>query len=347
MTLIMYRTLALCWGALAGAAAFAQPPAGYYDPAEGLSGPALRTALRTIIDDHLVIGYSSLWSAFQSTDDKPNGKVWDMYSDVPGGTPPYEFTFGSDQCGTYSGEGDCFNREHSFPKVWFSDQPPMNSDLFHIYPTDGYVNNERGDLPYGKVGSADWTGQNGSKKGLCVAPGYSGTVFEPIDAYKGDLARSYFYMLTRYQTQIASWSSPMLQGGDLAPWARTLLLQWNDADPVSPKETDRNNAVYVFQHNRNPFIDRPEWVHAIWDPNAGVQEADAAAARLWTDEQGLHLSRPTAMTGTVRIVDLTGRTLLERAITGVRVDLPFDAPHGAYIADVVLPEGRRAQRFVW
>jgi len=69
-----------------------------------------------------------------------NGYVWDMYSDVPGGTPAYYFTFGDDQCGNYSGEGDCYNREHSFPKSWYGDVLPMNTDLFHLYPTDGWVN---------------------------------------------------------------------------------------------------------------------------------------------------------------------------------------------------------------
>ncbi|HEX2616552.1 MAG TPA: endonuclease, partial [Flavobacteriales bacterium] len=230
--------------ALIGLRAQAQPPAGYYNSAEGLSGEPLRNALHNIIDDHTVLSFNTLWAWFQSTDDRADGKVWDMYSDNPTGTPPYSFTFVTDQCGNYNGEGDCYNREHSFPKSWFGgDVPPMNSDLFHIYPTDGYVNNARGELPFGEVGSADWTSQNGSKTGQNVTPGYGGTVFEPIDAYKGDFARSYFYMLTRYWGQTGSWSSPMLNTGDLANWAETLLITWNDMDPVSQKETDRNNAV--------------------------------------------------------------------------------------------------------
>mgnify|MGYP003969858621 CR=1 FL=1 len=181
----------------------AQIPTGYYDTAEGLSGEGLRLALHNIIDDHNVQSYSSLWTHFQSTDKKPNNKVWDMYSDVPGGTPPYEYTFGSDQCGNYGGESDCYNREHSWPKSWFNNASPMNSDLFHLYPTDGYVNGMRSNYPFGEV-------------------------------------------------------------SDLKEWAVDMLLDWHEADPVSEKEIDRNNAVYDIQDNRNPFIDHPEWVDCIW-----------------------------------------------------------------------------------
>jgi len=248
----------------------AQPPQGYYNSASGLYGTSLQQALHDIIDDHNVLSYDELWDAFEQTDKKQNGKVWDMYSDNPGGTPPYEFTFGSDQCGGYSGEGDCFNREHSWPKSWFSDKPPMYSDLFHLYPTDGYVNNRRSNYPFGEVGSASWISENGSKVGDCSAPGYSGTVFEPIDEYKGDFARTYFYMATRYYGEDNGWAgSPMTNGSQLKSWAVTMLLLWHQNDPVSQKEINRNNAVYSYQQNRNPFIDHPEYAPNIWSPNAG------------------------------------------------------------------------------
>lgn len=257
---------------------FAQAPAGYYNTANGLTGTPLRLALHNIIDNHMVKSYDFLWTAFKTTDDKPNGKVWDMYSDKPSGTPSYEYTFTSDQCGNYSGEGDCYNREHSWPKSWFNDASPMVSDMFHLYPTDGYVNGKRSNYPFGEVGSATWTSTNGSKLGNCNYPGYSGTVFEPIDEYKGDFARTYFYMSTRYYTEDGSWgSNGMVNGADLEPWAAKMLLEWHHNDPVSQKEVDRNNTVYGFQNNRNPFIDHPEWADYIWDPNVGVEEG---AARL-------------------------------------------------------------------
>lgn len=243
----------------------AQIPSGYYNSAQGLTGAPLKTALHNIIKNHTTVSYASLWTHFQSTDKKTNGKVWDIYSDIPSGTPPYAFTFSTDQCGSYNGEGVCYNREHSWPQSWFTSQTTPSSDLFHIYPTDGYVNNMRSNYPYGDVTTPSWTSQNGSKLGPCTDVGYSQTVFEPIDEYKGDLARGYFYMSTRYQTEDASWST---SGGTnkstILPWEVDVLLQWNAQDPVSPKEIDRNNAIYQIQHNRNPFIDNPQWADSIW-----------------------------------------------------------------------------------
>jgi endonuclease I len=261
--------------------AVAQPPAGYYDNAQGKYGTQLQQALHDIIDGHSSQSYSSLWTHFQTTDKKPNGKVWDMYSDIPGGTPPYEFTFGSDQCGNYNSENDCYNREHSWPKSWFDDQYPMYTDLFHLVPTDGYVNSKRSNYPYGEVGSASWTSMNGSKLGSCSTSGYSGTVFEPRDDFKGDFARNYFYMSTRYYNEDSGWpGSGMVTGSQLKPWAKVMLLRWAQDDPVSQKEIDRNNAVYAIQHNRNPFIDHPEYANNIWGTNVGISEEQAPVALL-------------------------------------------------------------------
>ncbi len=245
----------------------AQIPDGYYDSTDGLEGDVLRLALHNIIDNHQVHSYTSLFTHFESTDMKPDGTVWDMYSDVPGGTPPYVYHYGgADQCGNYGGESDCFNREHSWPQSWFNSNSPMKTDLFHVYPTDGYVNGQRGSYPYGDVNTPLWTSQNGSMRGTSGTPGYSGIVFEPIDEYKGDLARTYFYMSTRYYTEDAGWdTNDMVDGADLLPWAVDLLMAWHSADPVSQKELDRNEAVYQIQTNRNPFIDHPEWVACIWD----------------------------------------------------------------------------------
>ncbi len=247
---------------------FAQIPAGYYNGTSSLTGNALKSKLHTIIRGHTVRSYNQLWTDFQTTDKKANGKVWDMYSDVPGGSPAYEYTFGSGQCGTYSAEGDCYNREHSFPKSWWGGgSDTMYTDLFHLVPTDGFVNSKRSNFPYGEVGSATWTSTNGCKLGTSNYPGYSGTVFEPIDEYKGDFARNYFYMATRYKNKISSWNSDMLAGADFSSWALNLLLDWNTQDPVSQKELDRNDHVYGIQGNRNPFIDHPEWVNDIWNPS--------------------------------------------------------------------------------
>lgn len=285
---------------------FAAVPSGYYSTATG-SGATLKTQLYNIIRNHTALSYDDLWTAFQTTDAKANGKVWDMYSDVPGGTPPYEYTFGSAQCGNYSNEGDCFNREHSMPASWFSDAAPMYTDLFHLYPTDGYVNNRRGSFPFGEVGTVTYTSLNGSKVGASNYPGYSGTVFEPIDEYKGDFARSYFYMATRYENLIGGWyvnsseANAVLQNNSFPvfePWFLNMLAEWHVQDPVSAKETARNDAVYSLQGNRNPYIDNPQYVYSVWgvgatgpsEPQSHVTNFSARNIRLqWTDATGANL----------------------------------------------------------
>lgn len=278
---------------------FGQAPAGYYDGANGKTGNDLKYSLYLIIKDHTVLSYDQLWTAFQYTDKKSNGKVWDMYSDIPGGTPPYEFTFSSDQCGNYSGESDCYNREHSFPKSWFSDASPMYSDLFHLYPTDGYVNGKRSNWPFGEVSSPSWTSLNGSKVGTCSYPGYSGTVFEPIDEYKGDFARSYFYMVTRYHNVITGWNTDMLDGSQFpafTSWAKNMLIEWHNQDPVSQKEIDRNNVIYNdYQHNRNPFIDNPDYVDLIW--GVGTVNVSFTSNPLTTAQAGVTYTYNITVTG--------------------------------------------------
>jgi Endonuclease I/Lamin Tail Domain/FlgD Ig-like domain len=254
-------------------------PAGYYDPAIGLKGEPLRLALHNIIDNHYVISYSGLYAAYYTTDDKPNGKVWDMYSDVPGGTPPYEYTFGVDEGGDAGAEGTGYNREHSFPSSWYGGSGTPYTDVYMVYPTDNRVNNMRSNYPFGETDAADWTSLNGSKRGPCSYPGYTGTIFEPIDEYKGDFARTYFYMSTRYYTEDGSWpGSPMVDGSQLLPWAENLLLEWHAADPVSTKEIERNDAAYGIQSNRNPFIDRPDFVLKMFRPASPVPQPEVPIA---------------------------------------------------------------------
>lgn len=248
-------------------------PQGYYNGTEGLVGNALKTKLHSIIksDDHP--SYSGLWSAYQQTDKKPNGKVWDIYSDVPNGTPPYQYNFGSDQCGNYSGEGDCYNREHLWAQSWTNDDSKHKTDLHHVYPTDGYVNNRRGNYAFGEVNNASWTSRNGGKLGNNSVSGYNGTVFEPIDEYKGDIARALMYVSVRYYQEDSGWStSDMTNKSVIKDWAMSMLLRWHEEDPVDDKEINRNNAVYNIQRNRNPFVDYPEFANMIWDPYWSVDE---------------------------------------------------------------------------
>jgi endonuclease I len=248
--------LVVAWGGLG-----AQIPSGYYNAATGKTGDELKVALHNIIKGHHVVSYGGLLNAFAYTDCKPNGKIWDIYSNI-------EYSLNTGLCGEYVQEGDCWNREHTWPQSWFGDQTAPRSDLFHVYPTDGYVNARRGNYPYGEVKKVTYTSGNGSKLGSCLTTGYSGTVFEPIDEYKGDIARTYFYMSVRYFGEDDSWgTSGMTDKSEIKNWAMTMLLRWSDEDPVSQKEIDRNNAVYGYQNNRNPFIDHPEYARMIWDEN--------------------------------------------------------------------------------
>ena len=257
---------------------FAQIPTGYYDSANGLTGAALKTALHKIIRNHTLRSYNQLWTDFQTTDKTSAGKVWDMYSACT-------FTFGTDQDNGSGGTAECqyYNREHSMPNSWWGGVQSDTSytDLFHLIPTDKYVNNARGNNCFGEVTSPTKTFANGSKLGTCSFPGYTGTVYEPIDEYKGDFARNYFYLATRYESRIGSWTSDMLAGNSypvFTTWAINMLLQWNALDTVSQKEIDRNNAVYGIQHNRNPFIDHPEYANAIWGTTVMVSSITVNSA---------------------------------------------------------------------
>ncbi|MBG9995875.1 endonuclease [Pseudoalteromonas sp. NZS127_1] len=254
-------------------------PTGYYVTAQGLSGYALKTELYNIIKDHNAQGYSAIWNFYDSsardTYFENDNSILDMYSEKPNGSDSYNYAAVSDQCGNYSGEGGCYNREHSFPKSWFGGTiEPMNSDVHHIYATDGYVNSKRSNFPFGEVASASFTSTNGSKLGSAASSlNYSGTVFEPIDEFKGDFARAYFYMATRYENIIGSWqtkttsSNAVLNGSSnkvFESWVVAMLLNWHNSDPVSQMELDRNQAAFEFQGNRNPYIDHPEFVEMIW-----------------------------------------------------------------------------------
>ncbi|WP_462170487.1 endonuclease [Pseudoalteromonas xiamenensis] len=252
---------------------------GYYASAQGLNGFALKTALYNIINNHQNQGYSAIWNFYdqyeRDTYFEKDNSILDRYSEKPSGADSIHFTAVTDQCGTYSTEGGCYNREHSFPKSWFGGTvEPMHSDVHHIFATDGYVNSKRSNYPYGEVASASYVSSNGSKLGSAsTSLGYTGTVFEPIDAFKGDFARAYFYMATRYQNVISTWeknttySDAVLNGTSdvvFEPWVINMLKRWHQNDPVDAIERARNDAAFNHQGNRNPYVDHPEYVEAIW-----------------------------------------------------------------------------------
>ena len=243
----------------------------YYQAANGKRGSALKTALCGIIYNRSERSYGDLWTDFQTTDVREDGKVWDMYSGIT------NFTFVTDQDRGSGGnkEGQFYNREHSFPNSWFGGKvQPMYTDLHHMYPTDKLVNNKRGNNPFGETKGEMFTSAEGfSKLGVCTYPGYDGVVFEPNDEYKGDFARTYFYMVTCYEEKLPDWYAnysdvkPTLDGTmypGFSGWQLEMLMKWAAQDPVSEKEINRNNAVYDIQNNRNPFIDYPGLEQLIW-----------------------------------------------------------------------------------
>jgi endonuclease I/chitodextrinase len=262
---------------------FAQEPTGYYTTATG-SGYALKTQLYNIIKGHTDNGYGGLYTTYQTSDRdyfyENDGTILDMYSENPTGIDPYNYSATSTQrCGSYSTEGNCYNREHIIPQSVFGSNAPMVSDAHFITPTDGKVNGQRSNFPHGTVGATTWTSKNGSKLGSSSVVGYSGTVFEPIDEFKGDIARMYLYFATRYENTVSTYSYPMFNNTSDQVFTTAflnLLLTWNAQDPVSAREIARNNGIYGTQNNRNPYIDHPEFAQLIWNPIPDTQNPTAA-----------------------------------------------------------------------
>lgn len=262
----MNRFLSLALSLLAGIGAFAAIPDGYYNRLNGKTGSELKQAAHDVINPHTTISsYSNLPQYFQKTDVYPRStRWWDMYSNVVRYAP------------TFSG----LNREHSFPKSWWggSTATPAYIDLFHLYPADGPANMAKSNYPLGEVAQTAVSG--GLDNGLTLVGypvagqgGGASLVFEPGDEYKGDFARTYFYFVTCYTD--LTWASKyswMLQQNaypTLTPWAVDLLLKWARQDPVSEKEVERNDMVYSYQNNRNPFIDFPDLCEYIWGNKMG------------------------------------------------------------------------------
>lgn len=271
---------------------FAQPPAGYYNSATG-TGYTLKTQLFNIIKDHNDRGYSGLYTTYLTSDKdfyyENDGTLLDNYSENPTGPDPYNFTYGINQDDGTGGnnEGERYNREHLVPQSVFNSATPMFSDAFFVVPSDKKVNAQRGDLPFGKVGSANWTSLNGTKRGNNLnsgySAGYSGIVFEPIDEFKGDIARNLLYFATRYQDVVAGYSYVMFNNTADQVFAQpflNILLTWNQQDPVSNREIARNNAIYARQGNRNPFIDNWNYVSAIWGQPLSTAEFNLSSAVL-------------------------------------------------------------------
>ncbi|ALC90364.1 ribonuclease [Bacillus sp. FJAT-18017] len=243
---------------LQGSAAPAEPsepptsPAGYYDSAAGKTGEALKTALHNIIDDHTKISYDAVWDALRKTDEDPNNtnNVILLYT----GRSQGKFTNGG-------GVND-WNREHVWAKSHgdFGTTMGAGTDLHHLRPTDVSVNSSRGNKDF----------DNGGTQHTEALGNYTDSdSWEPRDSVKGDVARMLFYMAVRYEGDSGELDLELnnLVNNGTAPYhgKQSVLLQWHMEDPVDAFERKRNDIIYAqYQHNRNPFIDHPEWVSLIW-----------------------------------------------------------------------------------
>ena len=227
----------------------------------------LWTAVKAAAKDGFSGGsYDGLNEWYKTTDIRSDGKIHDYYSNATNFTP------GTDQCGSYSGEGSCYNREHSIPKSWWGGGTSnQGCDIYIVVPTDGYVNNRRSAFPFGEVSSPTYSSKNGfCKLGPNTFSGYTGTAFEPNDEYKGDFARIYFYAVSKWDSvNFASGGqgdTTFNKNGTygLTDYGKNLMYKWHTLDPVSDWELSRQDKCELKQGNRNPFVDHPEYADYLW-----------------------------------------------------------------------------------
>jgi endonuclease I len=286
--------------------ACAQVPNGYYDSAEGLEGFELKTALHNIIKNFDDQSYAALRDLYASNNAKNGFKdkyyefdnsVLDIYSENPDNSDPYNYNPNSPM-GSGANEGDAFNREHLIPQSYFNEGYPMRADAFHVWPTDSKVNGWRGNYAFGEIqnpGSAvpcnsgatnlPCKSQNGTLKGRFIED-TSIIVMEPIDEFKGDVARAFFYFATCYQNRMSNFYNTgsgssvrvMFDGSNNKVFSEDflqMLAQWHIMDPVSDRERDLNDLIYYnHQGNRNPYIDHPEWVQSVWNVGLDAEDFD-------------------------------------------------------------------------
>ena len=238
----------------------ASVPTGYYYQTRGKSKGELKTTLSEISHPLRVLSYGSgegaTWEGFFKTDRNDDNSIKDNYSAIVR------------YFNSYNSIPE-MAIEHSFPKSWWGGhENNAYRDLFHLYPADSRTNSAKNNFPLGEVASGIVYYNTRSTIGTnSFGTVYSGNAFEPADEFKGDFARSYFYVSTIYESLFPLWNSPMLKNELYPmwqPWAIDLLLKWHRQDPVSVKELTRNEAIFSIQANRNPFIDHPELAEHIW-----------------------------------------------------------------------------------
>ncbi len=265
MKTILYSILLLAWGT----SVFAQfdPPTNYYSSANGLTGSALENALHNIIDDHNKLNWNdgspNVWTALEALDQDPSNSnnILSIYTNrsIPK----------SAKDGYGTGAAYEWNREHIFPKSKGFDNRswPAYNDLHSLAASQDNVNNARGNKPFDNGGS-----QNYQAVGTSLWNRADSDSWETWDNRKGDVARAIFYMAVRYSGDKSNETD--LKISDLISEATTgsnkmaklsTLIQWHLQDPPDTRERERNHKIYTtYQYNRNPFVDNPTYVQAIW-----------------------------------------------------------------------------------
>jgi endonuclease I len=318
--------------AAAPAAAQYDAPAGYYASAEGLTGPALKTALHNIIDDHAIVASDGgdSFQALRSLDQDPNNssRVLTVYS----GTSEPKFADG----------GLTWNREHCWPRGYGisatgTGASADESDLFNLRACLTEVNVLRGDRIYDNVSPDHPTdpavAPAGAPQCLYDANLGQGGLWTPRPSETGDLARAMFYMAVRYDGSDAGTVD--LELGDTPNASQAVfgnlktLLQWHLDDPVSTEERRRNDLIHDnYQGNRNPFVDRPEFVAKIF----GAPELTLTMDRSAYDEG-------TSATATLSLPAVTSSTL------NIRIIAAGDGGEISAPSVVTIPAGQASAQF--
>jgi len=226
-------------------------PTGYYNNTDGKNGDDLKAALHNIIKDHTPYSYFFSKEIFKLSDADPNNS--DNVILV--------YTGRSNANDDYGTSGDQINREHVWAKSHgdFTDWLPMYSDVHNLKPADASVNQSRSNKDFDNGGT-----QHPEATG-CY---FTDSTWEARDEVKGDVARIIFYMATRYEGENGEIDLEVVDHNNTYPLAQhgklSTLLEWNLQDPPDEFERNRNNVIYSFQKNRNPFIDNPEFAQLIW-----------------------------------------------------------------------------------
>jgi endonuclease I len=332
----MRRAIFFLAGWLLGMVLFAQIPENYYSTAEGLSGDELKTALYNIIKDHTEYPYTS-----SSTD------VWDILKETDRDTANEAnvilfYTGWSVNAAQEYNNGSGWNREHVWAKSRgdFGTTLGPGTDVHHLRPADISVNSARNNRWFDNCTEPYY--DNGVATGCFTSS--TEWVWEPREAVKGDVARMIFYMATRYEGENGE---PDLEMIDYLPADNytdepihamlSTLMAWHEEDPVDDYERHRNEVIYSYQHNRNPFIDHPEYAALIWsDPQAVPPPGRKISISIYPNpaRDYVVVNRPNGYTVTLHAI--IGTRLFSTRDKVLRLD---DAENGIYLLVIRDPSG--------